>query len=396
MTDTTKTILLSCDIKGIITKVLQNGYDFSERELNGKLFSSICAEANIQDAIQFLVDIKKNGVSIGTKLRIKGVPDDDLIIFGGGILDEQIVIIGTDANLGIEKFLKGLMEINNEQTNLLRTSNKNLSLSFDKNSNDTAHYFEELTKLNNEMASLQRELSKKNVELLALNNLKNKFLGMAAHDLRNPLGFIGNYCELLEDSKENLTEEQSEFVSMIKSLDNFMLNIVTDLLDISSIESGELKLNAELIDVIKLINNSVTFNRFVSQKKDIGISFKTSIESLNILIDKVKIEQVITNLISNAIKYSKPGTNISVEVNKMEKEVVVSVKDQGEGIEPQELELLFKPFQLTSTKSTAGERSTGLGLYIVKRIVEKHNGKIWVNSTPRIGSTFYFSIPINS
>jgi len=112
-------------------------------------------------------------------------------------------------------------------------------------------------------------------------------------------------------------------------------------------------------------------------------------------IDKNKIEQVMTNLITNAIKFSQANTIINVGLKLDETNVIISVTDQGQGIDKEELNLLFKPFKKTSTKSTAGEKSTGLGLFIVKRIVEAHNGKIWAESELTKGSTFIVSLPIH-
>ncbi len=108
--------------------------------------------------------------------------------------------------------------------------------------------------------------------------------------------------------------------------------------------------------------------------------------------DKIKIEQVFTNLISNGIKFSNPNTVILVSITETENSVVVKVKDQGQGIKENELNLLFKPFQKTSSKSTAGEPSTGLGLFIVKRIIEAGKGKIWVESEVNKGTTFFVEL----
>ena len=115
--------------------------------------------------------------------------------------------------------------------------------------------------------------------------------------------------------------------------------------------------------------------------------------SLPVRMDAFKIEQVLNNLIQNAVKFSHPDKTIDVRTEKKGGMIVVSVKDEGQGIPADELDKLFLPFQRTSVRSTGGEPSTGLGLAIVKRIVEGHGGKIWVESKPGVGSTFHFSIP---
>jgi signal transduction histidine kinase len=112
-------------------------------------------------------------------------------------------------------------------------------------------------------------------------------------------------------------------------------------------------------------------------------------------IDQNKIEQVLNNIISNAIKYSNKDKNILISVTKKAEDIIFSVQDQGQGIPPEELSKLFQPFQVTSTKSTDGEKSTGLGLSIIKKIIEFHKGQVWVESEFGVGTTLYFSLPIS-
>jgi signal transduction histidine kinase len=114
------------------------------------------------------------------------------------------------------------------------------------------------------------------------------------------------------------------------------------------------------------------------------------------MIDKAKIEQVLNNLITNAVKFSNPGSSVEMRLTKSGEDVVLSVTDHGLGIPPQELDKLFKPFQRTSVRSTGGEESTGLGLAIVRKVVVGHAGKVWVDSEVGKGSTFYASLPIVS
>lgn len=217
---------------------------------------------------------------------------------------------------------------------------------------------------------------------------------MAVHDLRNPLSYIISYCDFIADGKETLSEEQVEFNSKIKSLSGFMLTLVTELLDVAAIEKGEINLLLETIDIVLLTKEIIQLIRIVADKKEIKIRFTSMVQTLPLLIDKGKIEQVITNLLSNAIKYSHPQTEITVTLSKENSTMIISVKDQGQGIEANELSLLFKPFQKTSTRPTSGEKSTGLGLFIVRKIVEAHGGKIWVESDYGKGSAFSFALPI--
>jgi signal transduction histidine kinase len=231
-------------------------------------------------------------------------------------------------------------------------------------------------------------------QLFELNQLKNKFLGIAAHDLRNPLASIRGFSELLlSDDMGSLTEDQHEFIKTIHSLSQDMLNLVNDLLDVSVIESGKLELKRQPGSLKVLIEERIHINSILAKNKQMKLH-----ESLatvpEVSFDYSRIAQVVDNLISNAIKYSPSGSNIFVSLNQQGMKAQISVRDEGPGIEPEEQKRLFGEFQRLSTKPTGGEKSTGLGLSIVKKIVEAHNGTTAVESQPGAGSTFTFILPI--
>ena len=384
-------LLIVCDLNGIIREIKYNNIDSEFYDIKGKLFFDLFSTESMSKAMNLFVDIKKNSASFGWDLMPKIKYSSELFYFGGAIIDDEITILGTKTQVDFTKFLTGLTQLNNEQINRIRILEKEKANSPD---NINRHYLNEMSRLNNELVGMQRELSKKNVELAQLNNIKNQFLGMAAHDLRNPLGYVINYSEFLEEENNNLTSEQIDFISQIKNLCSFMLNLVTDLLDVSAIEAGEVNLKTELIDIVHLVDYNIQLNRILSEKKNITLNYIKPIDSIFLYLDKSKIEQVVSNLVSNAIKYSNKKTEITVTVMKENNDVIFSVKDNGQGIKKEELELLFKPFKKTSSKSTNGEKSTGLGLFIVKRIVDAHGGRIWVESNYGTGSIFYVSLPI--
>jgi signal transduction histidine kinase len=255
----------------------------------------------------------------------------------------------------------------------------------------------ELAEANHELVVMQRELEKRNVELQKLNDLKNQFLGMAAHDLRTPLGAICAYSEfLLDEASISLTKEQIEFLATIKGSGEFLLGMVNELLDISKIEAGKLELDLKPTDLIALIERNVALHRPLAENKRIRLEFHRERAFWELVMDQVKVGQVLDNLISNAIKFSHPGSAIEIRATEVENHVVVSVRDEGLGIPPEELGRLFKPFEKTSVRSTAGEKSTGLGLAIVRKMVEGHHGNVWVESEVGKGSIFYFSLPTSA
>jgi signal transduction histidine kinase len=244
---------------------------------------------------------------------------------------------------------------------------------------------------------MQRELIKRNIELEKLNDLKNEFIGMAAHDLRNPLQVIEGYSVLLLGKRfGELSDEQQQFISLIKKNSDFMLKLITDLLSISKIEAGKLTLEFTETDLIPLLQRTIELNRLLFEQKQIQIEFLADEGLPKVRVDATKVEQVLDNLISNAGKFSSPNSIVEVRARKNQEEIVISVKDEGQGIPANELDRLFVPFQKLSVKGTAGEQSTGLGLAIVKRIVEGHSGKVSVKSEVGVGSTFSFSLPISA
>lgn len=265
------------------------------------------------------------------------------------------------------------------------------------NSLEVEHLRQNLVRLNNDFSNLNRELQKNNAELVKLNDLKNQLLGMAAHDLRNPIGAIQNLSSfLLEETAKTLSPEHLQFLTLIHSSSRFMLSLLDDLLDIAKIEAGKLDLNLIPTDLGDLVKGVVRLNQIMADKKKIRIQLH-QYESLPLVpLDSMKIEQVLNNLLSNAMKFSAPETTITVSLLRSGDHVTVSVADQGPGIPQEDMAKLFQPFSKTSVRSTGGEKSTGLGLAIVRKIVLGHLGKIWVQSEVGKGSTFFFSLPLNA
>jgi signal transduction histidine kinase len=248
--------------------------------------------------------------------------------------------------------------------------------------------------LNNELNNLTRELQKKNAELTRLNEIKNQFLGMAAHDLRTPIGAIKNYSEfLLEEAVNCLEEEHVSFLTTIRHLSDFMLQLLNDLLDLSAIESGLLQLKIGPVDIVPILRDSLQITSIFAAKKGIQVILEYPEEPILAMADPIRIKQVFDNLLTNAIKFTELGSRVSVEAYYVGDNVLVSVADEGPGVPPSEMDRLFRPFSTTSAKATAGEKGTGLGLAITKKIIDSHNGKIWVENRSPKGAVFVFTLP---
>lgn len=236
-----------------------------------------------------------------------------------------------------------------------------------------------------------KELEEQNQELKLLNDQKNEILGIAAHDLRSPIGIIKGFSELLID---HIDGPNKQYANIINDTSSKMLHLINEILDISKIEAGKLNLKKINTDYIAFIRHNIRLNEFIAQEKKIKIIEDFEMPNQILFFDNEKIDQVLNNLISNAIKYSFPNTTIVVKVFKQNNQIVTQIIDQGQGIMENEIEGIYHPFKTTSTRPTGGENSSGLGLAIVKKIIEGHNGHVGVSSVIEKGSNFYFSLPL--
>jgi signal transduction histidine kinase len=254
----------------------------------------------------------------------------------------------------------------------------------------------DILSLNRDLNNLTRQLHKKNAQLQQLNKEKNQFLGMAAHDIRKPIGLILSYSEfLIDETADVLNSEQTGFLNTIHTACLFMKKLVDDFLDVSAIEAGKFKLDLQLVDVQKILEQSLRIINFQAIKKKITLQIQIADNIPRVKLDAGKIEQVITNLVSNAIEHTNPETKVTIELSCDPQKLKFSVRDSGQGIGPQEMNRLFNPFEKTSTKKTGGEKSTGLGLVITKKIIETHGGKIWVDSVLGSATTVTFNLPLD-
>lgn len=256
-------------------------------------------------------------------------------------------------------------------------------------------YEQELLLAKKQSETALEQLRVAHASLEALDQEKNRFLGMAAHDLRNPLGGIQSLSQfLLEGDCGLLSAEQFDFVKDIHESSKFMLSLVNDLLDVSKIESGLVSLDLKPTALARWLESLLPAYRRLGSRKQIEVCLQVPSALPLLLIDPVKIQQLVDNLVTNAIKFSHPATEVTIRVERCGEEALLHVQDQGQGIPESELHKLFQPFCSTNVRSTAGEESTGLGLAIAKKIAEAHGGRIWVASEVGRGSTFSVALPL--
>jgi signal transduction histidine kinase len=258
---------------------------------------------------------------------------------------------------------------------------------------ELATLLEELSVLQRELLKEKRALTEANQELSRLNREKDSWLGTVAHDLRNPLATIQLLSQVLETPGLS-PARMSAAGAIIQQALQRTVTLIDDLLDAAAIERGTLELKREVVAIDDFVDSVLVLNQPLAAAKGITLAREVDPAARTGWFDPKRIEQVVSNLISNAVKFSPPNTRAIVGVKRSDRELEVWVQDEGQGIQPGELGAAFGEFSRTSTRPTAGERSTGLGLAICKRIVALHGGTIHAESEPGRGSRFYFRLPL--
>jgi two-component system, sensor histidine kinase and response regulator len=232
------------------------------------------------------------------------------------------------------------------------------------------------------------ELKHARQRLRELNDEKNEFMGIVAHDLRSPLGTINGFAELLLEDATMARPEIEDSIRRIRETATRMAEMVQNLLDANRIERGEMALKLAPSDLGALVAAVVEAQRPRALAKNQTLRFQGPTGPVPALIDPSVTVQVIENLVSNAVKYSPPGKNIFVWLLQPAKAIRCEVRDEGPGLSAEDQTKLFGKFARLSAKPTGGEHSTGLGLSIVKKLVEAMNGRVWCESEPGRGATF--------
>jgi signal transduction histidine kinase len=239
------------------------------------------------------------------------------------------------------------------------------------------------------------QLEASRAELKRLNEQKNQLLGMAAHDLRNPLTVVRGYADILtQQFLGPLNAQQEELLRRICASSRHMVELVNDLLDVSKIEAGRLDLHPEPTDLQEVVRSAVENCLPLAAPKKIELALSDH-GPLPATVDRRRIEQVLNNLLDNAIKYSFSGSRVEIGLQRSSDEAIISVKDRGRGITAEQTERLFQAFGTDGKPGTEGEKATGLGLAIAHRMIQAHGGRIWVESEVGAGSRFHVALPLS-
>jgi len=240
----------------------------------------------------------------------------------------------------------------------------------------------------------QKELETLNTELKRLNVEKNYFLGIASHDLRNPMSNILTLSTILErEAATRLNNEEQDYLRLIISTSRHMLELLGNLLDVSKIETGRIQPERKHLHLLEVIQECIRQNQPGASTKNICVTYSLPDKPDLLYTDRLHLLQVLNNLLSNSLKFSYPGSAVEIVAEQSREEIIIHVIDQGLGIPEDEHEQLFTPFNRTGQRGTGGEKSTGLGLHIARRLIEANGGRIWMKSAAGKGSVFSIALP---
>jgi signal transduction histidine kinase len=246
-----------------------------------------------------------------------------------------------------------------------------------------------------ENARLFREIEEKGRQLESASKHKSEFLANMSHELRTPLNAILGYTELILDNiYGDVSEKVRDVLIRLEKSGRHLLGLINDVLDLSKIEAGQLTLALADYSMKEVVQTVFTAVESLAAEKHLALKVSVPPDMPLGHGDERRITQVLLNLVGNAIKFTEAG-EVRVEVGAPDDTFLVSVADTGPGIAPADQERIFEEFHQVDSSSTRKKGGTGLGLSIAKRIIEMHGGRIWVESSPGRGSTFWFRLPIH-
>ena len=368
-------------------------------EINNAIINSITEELSLTDIKGNILSINK----IGENRLFPGKLPNGLI--GTNIYDLLPPELWDERKETINYIIKNKLPMEYE-TDINDNNYKNIFYPvFDKH-HEVSHivtFSQDITKFKkydnmrrsfiNEIVKERKKLQIKNEELEIANNIKNDFIANVSHELKSPLNIIMTHLEyFLDENIHSLDEESIDILNIAYKNSDRLKDMISNMLDISSIESQKLEFDYNSLNIVEFISNIVEDRKIVVKNKDIDIKFQCEYKNINIFTDKLRLRQVIDNLLDNAIKFTIAG-NVFLSIRVYKKHIEVSIKDSGIGIDDDKLSRIFDPFYQVDSSTKKKFSGVGLGLSISKRIIEKMGGDIFVKNNIDKGCTFTVKIP---
>jgi two-component system, OmpR family, sensor kinase len=375
-----------CSAEGVVERVIRDDLGAFPPACVGKPFPLSLERDSFKKGLDFIAEAKRSGAAFDYELSAPTAKGPLALHFAAAMSDGAITVVCERDRSKLYSALEDLADALAERLVREREQARSDALR-EKNS------LEAISELNNELVDMQRELARKNARLQELSALKDRFVGMAAHDLRSPLTAISMYTDFMQNSVEELpVERRQEYLGIIKNSVDFMVGLIDSLLDIADMESGELRIERQKLNMALLARNYAERMQPLAEARGISLAFESA-ELGSFFADPIRIEQLLANLVGNGLKYVPRGGRVRLSLAKEGEGALIVVEDNGPGIAPEEQARLFGYFARGSVKSPHGEKSTGLGLAICKRIVEGHGGTITLTSEASVGTSVRVWLP---
>jgi signal transduction histidine kinase len=230
-------------------------------------------------------------------------------------------------------------------------------------------------------------------KLREVEQLKSEFLASMSHELRTPLNSIIGFADvLLEGLDGQLNERMEQDVRLIRDSGDHLRSLIGDILDMSKIEAGKMELRYEEIDLGQMAQDIVATAAHMAEEKGLHLHLNLAEDLFNIYADRTRLRQIMWNIMGNAIKFTPKGS-VTLTMQTQEDHVLISVRDTGIGIMPENLPIVFEQFRQVDGSLNRAAEGTGLGMPITKKLIELHGGEIWVESIFGVGTTFWFTLP---
>jgi len=253
----------------------------------------------------------------------------------------------------------------------------------------------EINMKNQLLVDQTEELTVQRDELTKINAVKDKLFSIISHDLRSPFTTLKGFIELIRSRYDGYGDkERKDMLGIIGESTDRVYELLDNLLNWSRSQSGKIQLKMELTNLTSLINDKIFLVNYQASVKNISIENGCATEEINLMIDPRLISVVIQNLLTNAIKFTGQNGKVTVSCIRTAENLIVSVSDNGVGIAEENIKKIFRHDVQFSSRGTDNETGTGLGLMISKDFVERHGGKIWLESELNKGSVFFFSLPL--
>jgi signal transduction histidine kinase len=338
----------------------------------------ILLASSISNPLQLMVDTIRKLERGNLQARMNLISNDEI-----GVVSQSLDTMA----IQLEKNRRDLEDLN-----------RNLEFRVNEKTESSTRAYERLQQSNQNLAIANRDLEEANRKLKEIDKLKSDFISIASHELRTPITSIKAFTELILMKPNMSGEKMFRLLNIINTETDRLAGLINDLLDLTKIEAGRLSWHIDHLSVTDVIQTAISEMQSLADKKGLTIAANIRHPLPLLLGDRDRLIQVLTNILSNAIKFTPPGGRIEIAAQREElpvPQIAVEVSDTGIGIGENDLELIFEKFRRSGDVLTNTSEGSGLGLAITRQIVRHHGGAIWARSKPGEGSTFTFTLPLN-